>query len=158
VAIWADDEKLHDGDSERTLSLRSSAASRDQQSVHDSNRRLGRFVFTKECLQGSNCTYLLQFLLQPRILGFYATLTSVDVNPNIAFGAQLKFTATGHFSDGTVLVLTRQMKWESSDATIAVINPTGARSTAGVGTAVITATLNGVSGIATLTVHWTSLG
>jgi Bacterial Ig-like domain (group 2) len=65
----------------------------------------------------------------------------------------VQFAATGHFSDGTTLVLTRQVKWESSDANIAVITSTGTTSTAGVGTAAITATLNGVSGIATLTVH-----
>jgi len=85
-----------------------------------------------------------------------AILTSIDVapsNPNIALGAQVQFAASGHFSDGTTLVLTRQVKWESSDATIAVITSTGTTSTAGVGTAAITATLNGVSGIATLTVH-----
>jgi trimeric autotransporter adhesin len=85
-----------------------------------------------------------------------AILTSIDVapsNPNIALGAQVQFTATGHFSDGTTLVLTPQVKWESSDATIAVISPAGTTSTAGLGTAAITATLNGVSGIATLTVH-----
>jgi hypothetical protein len=85
-----------------------------------------------------------------------AILTSIDVapsNPNVALGAQVQFAASGHFSDGTTLVLTRQVKWESSDATIAVITSTGTTSTAGVGTAAITATLNGVSGIATLTVH-----
>ena len=85
-----------------------------------------------------------------------AILTSIDVapsNPNIALGAQVQFAATGHFSDGTTLVLTPQVKWESSDATIAVISPTGTTSTAGLGTAAITATLNGVSGMATLTVH-----
>jgi Bacterial Ig-like domain (group 2) len=85
-----------------------------------------------------------------------ATLTSIDVvpsNPNIALGAQVQFTASGHFSDGTTLVLTRQVKWESSDATVAVITSTGTTSAAGVGNAAITATLNGVSGIATLTAH-----
>ena len=88
-----------------------------------------------------------------------ATLTSIIVAPaatDVAAGAKVQFTATGHFSDGTTLALTTQVAWASSDATVAVISPIGLASTVETGlskSTTIRASLNGVSGTASLSVH-----
>ena len=88
-----------------------------------------------------------------------ATLTGITVtpaNPGITLGTNTtqQFTATGHFSNSTTtLDLTRQVRWTSSDVSIAVINASGLASPAATGSTMITATLNGVSGNTTLTVH-----
>lgn len=87
-----------------------------------------------------------------------ATLTTNTVtpaNPGIALGTSQQFTATGQFSDGSSLNLTRQVTWTSSDVGIAVINASGlANSVASSPTpTTITATLNGISGSTQLTVH-----
>jgi uncharacterized protein YjdB len=85
-----------------------------------------------------------------------ATLTRMTVtpaNPGIAQGTNQQLTATGQFSDGTSLNLTRQVTWSSSDVSIAVINSSGIATPAATGSSTITATLNGVSGSTLLTVH-----
>jgi len=85
-----------------------------------------------------------------------ATLTSIVVtpsNPGIGVTATEPFTATGNFSDGSSLNLTRQVTWSSSDVSVAVINFNGIASPVAIGSTTITATLNGVNGATTLTVH-----
>jgi trimeric autotransporter adhesin len=85
-----------------------------------------------------------------------ATLTTITItpaNPGISLGATQQFTATGKFSDGSSLDLTRQVTWTSSDVSIAVINAGGFASSVATGLSTITATLNGVSGNTQLTVH-----
>ena len=85
-----------------------------------------------------------------------ATLTSVAITPNsraVALGTSVKFSATGTFSDGTTQDLTNFIAWSSSNPSVAFINGNGTATTAGTGTTSITATLNGVSGSATLTVN-----
>lgn len=85
-----------------------------------------------------------------------ATVTAITVtpaNPSIALGTNQQFAATGHFSDGSSINLTRQVTWTSSDVGFAVINASGLASSVGTGTSMITATLNGVSGNTQLTVH-----
>jgi uncharacterized protein YjdB len=85
-----------------------------------------------------------------------ATLTAIMVtppNPGITLGASQQFTATGQFSDGTSLNLTRQVTWTSSDIGIAVINVSGIANSVATGLSTITATLNGMSGHTQLTVH-----
>jgi len=85
-----------------------------------------------------------------------ATLTSITVSPasaDIALDSTQQFTATGNFSDGSTEDLTSQVTWTSSNVSVATIKATGLASTAGAGTATITATMNGVKGTATLTVN-----
>jgi uncharacterized protein YjdB len=85
-----------------------------------------------------------------------ATLSAITVtppNPGVAVGATQQFTATGQFSDGSSLNLTRQVTWSSTDVGIAVVNASGVASSVAIGSATITATLNGVSGNTQLTIH-----
>lgn len=88
-----------------------------------------------------------------------ATLTSITVtptNPSIIKRTTVQLTATAHFSDSTTEDLTSQVSWTSADNTIAKVSDrlrtkglvTGMR----VGSALITATLDGVQGSTTVTV------
>ncbi len=85
-----------------------------------------------------------------------ATLSSITISPgsaNIALGESQQFTATGSFSDGSSQNLSTQVDWTSSNANVATISTFGLATSAGTGTATITAALNGVSATAVLTVH-----
>jgi uncharacterized protein YjdB len=85
-----------------------------------------------------------------------ATLVSISVtpaSPSITLGSSQQFSAVGTFSDGSTPNLSNQVSWTSSDVAIAVVNATGLASSAGSGSATITATLNGVSGNTILTVQ-----
>ena len=85
-----------------------------------------------------------------------ATLVSISVTPatpSISLGSSQQFSATATFSDASTLNLSNQVNWASSDVAIAVVNATGLASSAGSGSATITATLDGVSGTAILTVQ-----
>jgi hypothetical protein len=88
-----------------------------------------------------------------------ATLVSVEVtpvNPSIAKGTNLQFTATAVYSDNTTQDVTTQATWASTNTTVATIgNAPGNRGRANgnnVGTSTIAATFNGVSGSTLLTV------
>ena len=87
------------------------------------------------------------------------TLQSIGVSApslSIAKGLTDQFTATGNYSDGSTQNLTAQVIWTSANTAAATIVASGANaglaSAAGVGSSKITATLNSVSGNATLTV------
>ncbi len=93
-----------------------------------------------------------------------ATITQVTVTPNPAsanVGGQVNFTATGTFSDQSVINLTNQVTWSSSLPTVATINSVGVANAATPGTTLITATFtqqtqNGPvqkAGTTNLTVH-----
>ena len=88
-----------------------------------------------------------------------ATLTSISITPpsaSIANGTTVQLTATGTFSDQSTQDLTQAVSWTSSDQTKAVVsNAPGSQGLAtatGVGSATITATEDGVSGTAAVTV------
>jgi uncharacterized protein YjdB len=88
-----------------------------------------------------------------------ATLTSIEItptDPSIANGTTQQLTATGTFSDGTTQDLTTQVDWTSGNAAIAEVSnlpdTPGVVTGLGIGSASITATLNGVSGSTTVTV------
>ncbi len=88
-----------------------------------------------------------------------ASLSSIvvtPVNPSIALGNTQQFTATGTFSDGSHQDISASVTWSSSKTTVATIsNATGSNglaTSAGVGTATITAATGGISGTTTLTV------
>ncbi|HUB07996.1 MAG TPA: Ig-like domain-containing protein, partial [Myxococcales bacterium] len=76
--------------------------------------------------------------------------------PSVAAGTPVPFTAQALFSDGTSQGVTAQATWTSSAPSIAQVSDSGATigqaSTFAAGTATITATWQGVSGSATLTV------
>ena len=85
-----------------------------------------------------------------------ATLTSITVSPaspTIHVGNTQGFTAVGNFNDGSTQTLTSFLTWTSSNPAVAIISPAGIATSAGTGTTTITASLNGVSGTAVLTVN-----
>jgi uncharacterized protein YjdB len=85
-----------------------------------------------------------------------ATLVSLGItpgNPNINLGSTQSFAATGIFSDGSTMNLSSQAAWSSSNVNFAVINSQGVATSVSSGTTTITATLNGVSATAILTVN-----
>jgi uncharacterized protein YjdB len=88
-----------------------------------------------------------------------ATLVSVTVTPagpSIQSGKTVQFTATGHYSNGMTLDITKAATWKSSSTKVAKIS--NAKADRGLATGVkigkvtITATLNSKSGTTTLTV------
>ena len=85
-----------------------------------------------------------------------ATLTSLNVLPNsasITLGSQESFAVKGTFSDASVLDLSTQAAWTSSNVSVAVISAQGLASSVSSGTTTITASMNGVTGTAVLTVQ-----
>lgn len=84
-----------------------------------------------------------------------ASVVSIVVtpaNPTIVQGTTQQFTATATFSDNTVLNITSQATWTSSDTNAATIDSTGLATAKSPGSTTITATLGGVSGFTTLKV------
>jgi len=85
-----------------------------------------------------------------------ATLTSIAVtpgSPNISLGSSQLFAAQGTFTDNSVVNITVEVAWSSSDVAVATIKANGLATSASTGTTTIKAALNGVSGTAVLTVH-----
>ena len=88
-----------------------------------------------------------------------ATLASINVSPpslSIADGVSTALTATGNYSDGSTLNITNQVSWLTSDASvIQVSNATGSKgrvTAVAPGSAVVNATLSGVTGTSRVTV------
>ena len=86
-----------------------------------------------------------------------ATLESItidQVNPSLALGTGMTFTARGHYSDGSEISPLVGVTWNSSNTGTATINPsTGLINTVAPGTTNVTATLSTVtSSVSTLTV------
>lgn len=84
-----------------------------------------------------------------------AVLTSIVVTPAttvVGINGNVQFTATGVFSDNSTQDLTSQAVWTSSNAAFAVISAGGLASGLSAGATTITASVNGVSGSATLNV------
>ncbi len=88
-----------------------------------------------------------------------ALLVSITVDPSTASipaGFTQRFTATGHFSDGSTKDITEQATWTSSNLTVATVsNVEGNKGVATgktAGSTTIQASLNGVNGSADLTV------
>ncbi|MGH9515911.1 MAG: beta strand repeat-containing protein [Terriglobales bacterium] len=85
-----------------------------------------------------------------------ATLTSISItpsNPTISLGSPQLFAAQGTFTDSSVVNITVQVAWTSSDVTVATIKSNGLATSAATGTTTIKASLNGVNGTTVLTVH-----
>jgi len=70
----------------------------------------------------------------------------------LRFSRQVKFTATGHYSDSSTQNLTALVTWTSSDSTVVSIDNTGLATNRKFGTVTITATLGSITNSTTLTV------
>ena len=88
-----------------------------------------------------------------------ACLVSIEVTPDresIPSGKTLQFTATGNYSDGMTLDITKSAVWKSSENKVVKVSNAkkerGLATGGEAGKATITATLSKVSGSATLTV------
>jgi 6-phosphogluconolactonase (cycloisomerase 2 family) len=87
-----------------------------------------------------------------------AILVAIQVTPinaSVAAGLSQQFTATAIYSDQTRLDVTSMATWASSNPSVVVSNApanSGLVGTTGVGTATISATLNGITGSTMLTV------
>lgn len=84
-----------------------------------------------------------------------ADLVSIDVSPDLAEVPQqlnVRYIATGTYTDGTQQTITTQVTWSSSNTSIATINSLGIAYGAAAGTSQITASLDSVSSTATLNV------
>jgi uncharacterized protein YjdB len=84
-----------------------------------------------------------------------ATLTSIVVvpySPEVGVNGTIQFTAMGVFSDKSTQDLTTQATWSSSASGVASVSITGLATGLSLGTSTITASYEGVSGSATLTV------
>jgi len=84
-----------------------------------------------------------------------ATIVSINVIPpgqTIAIGTTLDFSAAGHFSDGTLQDITNDSNWNSSNTAVATVGGTNTATAVSPGTVNISATFNGVTGSAPLTV------
>ncbi len=89
-----------------------------------------------------------------------ATVTSIVVTPALPVvgkNGNVQFTATGVFSDSSTQDLTALATWSSSTATVALIDNSGLASALTTGTSTITASYQGASGSATLTVTTATL-
>ena len=80
------------------------------------------------------------------------SIAVAPVDPSVAKGLTVQFTATGTYSDSSTQDLTSQVTWVSSDTTIASITSGGLATAASPGTSTITASLGGISGTSLLTV------
>jgi uncharacterized protein YjdB len=89
-----------------------------------------------------------------------ATIVSISVTPSgrtIASDTRLAFAATGHFSDNTTQNITLDSTWASDNHAVATVGTGGTATAIGPGTANISATFNGVSGMAPLNVSSATL-
>lgn len=102
-------------------------------------------------LQGVSGT--ATFLVSDAIL---QSVTVTPASPSVIAGFDQQFTATCAYSDGTSNDCTLQTTWSSDLTSVATIsnanNSKGLATAEGVGSASITATLQGISGTATMTV------
>jgi uncharacterized protein YjdB len=84
-----------------------------------------------------------------------ASLISITVNPStahISAHTYIRFTATGHYSDGSVVNNLQGVSWKSSKPQFASIRGTGIARGKRVGTVTIKVSLVGITGTATLVV------
>jgi Big-like domain-containing protein len=89
-----------------------------------------------------------------------AMVISIAVSPsnaNISIGIAQQFAATGTFSDSSTQDITGSVAWNSSATGVASITVSGLASALNIGTTTISATFEGVSGSAPLTVNAANL-
>ena len=81
-----------------------------------------------------------------------AQAMTAPTTATIVRGGQKAMLATGTYGDGGTVSINATAAWTSSDSTVAVVDSSGTVTAVGVGTATITAALDGVSGTITVTV------
>jgi len=89
-----------------------------------------------------------------------ASLVSISVSPfgrSIAPGTKLSFAATGTFSDSSTQSITRDATWASDNTAVATVGSVSLVTGVAPGTANISASLDGVTGSAPLTVSSATL-
>ncbi|HTV81276.1 MAG TPA: Ig-like domain-containing protein [Acidobacteriaceae bacterium] len=87
--------------------------------------------------------------------GSGVTMTSIAVTPSPAVlpvGSEQQFTATATYSNGSTQNVTSSASWSGSNSAVAVVYSSGMAQGASQGTCVVTASLDGVSGTANLSV------
>lgn len=93
----------------------------------------------------------------PNAMSSTATVTGVEITQATAqittssLGKQYQFTLKATYSDGSTGFLTRSASWSSSDQTVATV-AAGLATSTGYGTTTITASIDGLSATASLTV------
>jgi hypothetical protein len=85
--------------------------------------------------------------------GTLALFTITPRDARIALGTTQQLTATGTFTDNTTQDLTPYVQWTTSDPEVAIVIPGGLAYTSGIGTATITASMNGAAGTTTVTIQ-----
>jgi uncharacterized protein YjdB len=89
-----------------------------------------------------------------------ASLSSIAVTgpyASLATGSAEQLAARGTYSDNTTQSLTTSATWQSSDSTIVTVSGLGILTALKAGTAVVTASANGISGTMSITVSAASL-
>jgi hypothetical protein len=81
-----------------------------------------------------------------------ASIAVTPLNPSIAAGTTLQFTATGTYSDGSTQDLTNSVSWSSSVPGVASISNAGLASGSSQGSTSITASSGSIAGSTSLTV------
>jgi hypothetical protein len=106
----------------------------------------------------SNITATFGGLTSQPVAMMVKVLSSIIIEPvtsprNLNVGASLAFTAVGIFSDGSMSDITSQVTWISSNTHIATVltgssaaNSNTSATGVAAGTAIITATLSGITG------------
>jgi hypothetical protein len=99
---------------------------------------------------GSNSGTVLLTVTVPALDAIAVTPANSSV---VGFSKTVNFVATGRYSDGTTAVITTTATWSSSATGVATISASsGVATTVAAGTAIVTATLNGIIGSTNLTV------
>jgi uncharacterized protein YjdB len=80
------------------------------------------------------------------------SITAAPAQASIAVGTTEQFTATATYSDGSTADATQSATWTDSDSKIASITSSGIAKAVAPGSTTVTASLDGISGSATLTV------
>lgn len=85
-----------------------------------------------------------------------ATLSSITISPlgtTISVGGTQQYTATGTYSDGSSRDVTGSVTWTSDYTNVATISTAGLATGVAAGSTVISATLNSITVVTTLTVE-----
>ena len=85
-----------------------------------------------------------------------SSITIAPVNPVVAPGSAVMFTATATYSDGSTGDVTTQAAWSSSSTAVATVDGTGHASALAAGTTTIAAALGSAASSTTLTVQPTT--
>jgi len=97
---------------------------------------------------GVNGTTTLSVEVEPTLV----SITVGHVNPSLAVGATLQFTATGTFNDGSIKVMTGSVMWSSTAPNVASISSGGLATGIASGVTTIAASSGSINGTTSLTI------